>query len=137
MSYGIIFCIKDDQFLMTDHEGKFIGFKDAEAAVGYMAAITEENAKQNGTMAALIFVTALDVGLIKYPKELKDLAPYLNDFKPDTNESKLYCHGVAGVKMFGLSVKDSIEDFKYVPKRPEPETPKSSSDNEDPYANRN
>ena len=137
MSYGIIFAIDDDQFLMTQHDGKFIGFKDTEAAIAYMSAITEANAKENGTMAALFFVTSLNIGLIKYPKEMKDIAVHLNDFKPETNESKLHCHGVAGVKMFGLSVKESIEEYKYVPTRPEPQTPMSTSDNNNPYSDRN
>lgn len=137
MGYGIVFRINEEQYLMTQHDGKFIGFKDTEAAVGYMSAIAEANAKANGPIASLLFITQLDMGLIKYPEKMEDISVDLKDFNPESKECKLHCHGVAGVKMFGLSVKDSIEKYKYVPKRPEPETPKSSSDNEDPYAHRN
>lgn len=143
MSYGVLFNIKKENFLLTKHDGGFLAFQDAETAAAYMAEIANKNAEVNGPFASLMFIASLDFGLIRYPKVPKNLAKYLEDFDVETSGSKLYCHGVAGVKMYGLKVKESIKRLKYVPresktesKPAEPENPKAASDSQDPYEKR-
>jgi hypothetical protein len=144
MSYGVVFSIKDEIFLLTKPDGSFLAFEDMETTVRYMSEIASKNAEVNGPFASIIFLTTVDIGLIKYPRIPKNLSRYLEDYNPETNASKLYCHGIAGVKMFGLRVKESISRLKYVPPREnkaeskptEPESPKAASDSQDPYEKR-
>jgi hypothetical protein len=145
MSYGIVFNIKEERFLLTKKDGGLLGFEDVESAAGYMAMIAEKNAEINGPMASLVFITILDFGLIKYPKDHTSISKYFEDYDKETNKAKLHVHGVAGVCMPGLRVKNAISRIKYVPKDPkkkdeqkpvEPEDPKASSDNQDPYEKR-
>ena len=143
MSYGVVFSIKDEIFLLTKPDGSFLAFEDMETSASYMSEIASKNAEINGPFASIIFLTTIDIGLIKYPKVPKNLARYLEDFNTETNGTKLYCHGIAGVKMFGLKVKKSISRLKYVPKEnkaeskpTEPESPKAASDSQDPYEKR-
>lgn len=143
MSYGVVFSIKDEIFLLTKPDGSFLAFEDMETSASYMSEIASKNAEINGPFASIIFLTTVDIGLIKYPRIPKNLSRYLEDYNPETNASKLYCHGIAGVKMFGLKVKESISRLKYVPKEnkaeskpTEPESPKAASDSQDPYEKR-
>jgi hypothetical protein len=144
MSYGVVFNVKDEIFLLTKPDGSFLAFEDMETTVIYMSEIASKNAEINGPLASILFISTIDMGLIKYPKVPKNLAKYLEDFNAETNGAKLYCHGIAGVKMFGLRVKKSISRLKYVPKEnkaeskpTEPESPKAASDSQDPYEGRN
>lgn len=137
MSYGIVYTVDKEILLMTHTNGQFIGFSDAEEAAAHLATIASKNSEINGIMASFLFVSLLDFGLIEYPTRLKDMEKYLLDYKPESSEAKLHCNGVAGVKMHGLRVDKSISELKYEPKKPEPETPMSTSDNDNPYSNRN
>lgn len=156
MSYGIVYTVDEDLLLLTHTNGQFIGFSDAEAAASHLAAIATKNSEINGVIASLFFVSKLDFGLIQYPDPMKDIAKYLIDYKPTDNQAKLYCHGIAGVKMHGIRVDKSISELKYEPKEEKPkstrrkfnketketpkdfkpEAPKASSDSEDPYSTR-
>lgn len=156
MSYGIVYTVDDDLLLLTHIDGQFIGFSDAEAAASHLAAIATKNSEVNGVIASLFFVSKLNFGLIEYPNPMKDIAKYLVDYQETDGQAKLYCHGIAGVKMHGIRVSKSIEEIKYEPKEEKskstrrkfnqeiketpkdlkPEAPKASSDSEDPYSTR-
>lgn len=149
-AYGLVYSIGDrkkypERYLLTRNDGSFLAFDSPDTAAEYMAQVASKNSEINGPLASILFISLVDFGLIEYPAIPKNLAKYLATYDPATGKSEIVVKGVAGVKMHGLEVKDTISRLKYVPQKTEektdskpvePEAPKAASDTQDPYEKR-
>lgn len=157
MSFAVVFEQQNQPYLLMHPDGKFLAFKTVEDAATYMTMIATKNAEVNGPLSALMFIHEIDMGLINLPEDVNDIKKHLMDFDEEKSTGSLYRFGVSGVKMHGLRLNESIKELRYEPKEEKPkstrrkfnpktqetpkdlkpETPKASSDSEDPYSERN
>lgn len=154
MGIAIVFKNENQDFLLMHPDGQFLAFKVPEDAVHYMTMVLSKNAEVNGPLSALIFIHEVDMKLIKIPETPRDIQKYLIDFNSEKGTAELYRFGIHGVKMNGLRVTNEIKELKYEvkkdqfkkrrrtnqgeqkeegPQNIEPESPKASSDDQNPY----